>query len=236
MAIINFKSKTWSTCFFFFLVSTVPFLPSPMAVGVMNALSRSNRKPRTVRTIVIHHMPSPNPNQLMALVQIQLRHCRLVPPILLLPIAATLPSNIRRRNRRWTLAAVDLKAFVWCYERRMGPICLHPTTLRCPIIGVPYWTIYTHGLILRKGYASVLQIRMNSDRSFIHEETDQNSQRYKKSSKCTKFNAPFFMEPKFVLFCSVFLCFALFCSEWPHPRHKHPKAKMVHPDIVKQRP
>lgn len=112
--------------------------PSPMAVGVMDALSRSNREPSVVRTIVIYHVLSPNPQQLMALVQIQLRHRWFVPPILLLPIAAALPSNVRRRHRRRALAPIDLETLVRGYEWRVGPIRLNPTALRRPIIGVPY--------------------------------------------------------------------------------------------------
>lgn len=149
--------------------------PSSLMVGVMNALSRSNWEPTAIRTIVINHMLSSNPKQLMALMQIQLWHCWLIPPILLLSIAAALPSNLRRRYRRWALAAVDLKPFVRRYEGCVRPICLHPTTLRGPVIGVPYWAVYAHRLVLGKGYASVLHICMNSYWGFIHKEADQNT-------------------------------------------------------------
>lgn len=114
-----------------------PTISSVMGVGMMDALRRSNGKPSTIRTIIINHMLSTNPHQLMTLVQIQLRHCWLIPPILLHPTAVTLSSNVRRRHCRRALTAVDLKPFVRSNERCVCPIRLYPTPLRRPIIRVP---------------------------------------------------------------------------------------------------
>jgi len=137
----------------------------------METLSRCDREPSSVGAVVIDHMVSPNPHKLVALMQVQFRHCGFVPPILLILTAVTFVGRTSWRHRHRTLTGVDFKVLVGRKERCVAPICLHATTLCGPVICVPYWTVYTHGLVLWERNSLVFQICMHPYWRPIHFES-----------------------------------------------------------------
>lgn len=140
-------------------------------VRVMNTLSRYNGEPSSVGAIIINHMVSPNPHELVALVQVQFGQRWFVPPILLILAAATVLSTICWRHRHGARARVDLEVLVGGNEGCVAPICLHTTTLRGPIVRVPDRAVHAHGLVLREGNALVFQVRVHPYWRLIHQET-----------------------------------------------------------------
>ncbi|GER53254.1 PR domain zinc finger protein 16 [Striga asiatica] len=135
---------------------------NPLVTMVLT-LNWGYREPSLVRAVIINHMVRPNPHQLVALVQAQLRHNRLVPPEPAGPTATAPFDIVSSSNRIWTLTAVDLKALVRGHERGMGPIGLDKPTLCGPIVGIPNRAVDAHGLVLWVWYALVLQVRVDSD-------------------------------------------------------------------------
>lgn len=118
------------------------------SMAVVLALHGCGGEPRRVGAIIIHHMISPHPHQLVALVEVELRHGGPVPPIPPLGTAAAPLHVIRSRYHLGALARVDLEPFVRGYKGCMRPICLHPAPLSCPIISIPNWAVNSHCLIL----------------------------------------------------------------------------------------
>lgn len=138
---------------------------------MMDTLGRCDRKPSSVGAVVIDHMVSPNPHKLVALVQVQFRQCGFVPPILLILTAVTFVGRSSWCDWHRTLAGVDLEVLVGDKEGCVTPICLHATTLCGPVICVPYWAVYTHGLVLWERNSLVFQICMHPYRRPIHFES-----------------------------------------------------------------
>lgn len=126
----------------------------------MLALHRRNRESSGIGAIIVHHMVSPNPYELVALVHAQLRHRRLVPPEPLLVTTATLASIIRGGVGvgGGAFTRVDLEAGVGRNERRVAPVGLNAPPLRGPIVGVPYRAVNPHGLVAWERNTLRLQI------------------------------------------------------------------------------
>lgn len=96
-----------------------------------------------------------NPLELMALMQAQFRHDRLVPPILasLSQAAAASLTILLWSRRQRALARVNVEPCVGCDEGRVGPVRLHTPALRGPVISVPNRAVDAHGLIFWKRHA-----------------------------------------------------------------------------------
>lgn len=119
----------------FFTEPTATHLRRSMVVVL--TLHRRRREPRHIGAVIIHHMISPHPQQLVALMKIQLRQGRLVPPVPLLAAAAAPLHVVGRRHRVGALAAIDFEPPVRRDEGRVRPVGLHSASLRGPIVGVP---------------------------------------------------------------------------------------------------
>lgn len=84
-------------------------------------------------------MVGPNPQQLMALVQIQVGEQRLVPPELLAGCGCGVAAAVGGGGGGGgDLAGVDLEGSVGCDEWGVGPVGLDPAALCGPVVGVPY--------------------------------------------------------------------------------------------------
>lgn len=138
----------------------------------MNTLCWRNWEPSSVRAIVIEDVSGPNPLQLMALVHVEFSQIWLVPPILLTLTAAAPFRVIHCSHWHRALTSIDLKVLEGRKERRVAPIRLHTTTLGRPIVGIPYRTVHTHGLVFRIRNTLVLHVRVHSYRRFIHQKPD----------------------------------------------------------------
>lgn len=84
----------------------------PPLVAVVNTFNRRNCKSGSISTIIINHMVGSNPQQLMALMQIQLGKHWLVPPELLAAVAAAAAAMSGAVGGGGALAGVDLEALV----------------------------------------------------------------------------------------------------------------------------
>lgn len=122
-------------------------LGAAVLVAVVLALHRCHRESSGVDAIIVDHMVSPNPYELVALVNAQLRHRGLVPPEPLLAATAALAGEIRGGDGGGAFTGVDLEAGVGGDERSVAPIGLDSAALRGPIVGVPYRAVNAHGLV-----------------------------------------------------------------------------------------
>ena len=142
-----------------------------MLVVMVLALQRSHREPSRITTIIIYHMFSPNPQQLVALMQTQLSQSRLIPPELLFRTTTALLQHVSCIHRGLTLATINFKIRVRRYKWRMGPVCLDTASLSGPVICIPYWTVHAHGLVFRVRHTLVFQVRVHSNWRIIHQKS-----------------------------------------------------------------
>lgn len=122
-------------------------------------------------------MVGPNPEQLMALMYIQLWKHWLVPPELLAVVAATATATTggvgSGSGGGGALAGVDLEALIRGNKGGVGPICLNSAALCGPIICVPNRAVNSHGLVSRKWHTLVFHIRVGSNWGFVHKKSTQ---------------------------------------------------------------
>lgn len=140
-------------------------------MAVVLTLQRRRRKPRGVGAVIIDHMVSLHPQQLVALVEVELGQRGLVPPVALLSAAAAALHVVGGGDCVGALAAIDFESSVWRDEWCVRPIGLHSASLRGPVISIPNGAVNTHGLILRKGDSFMLQVRMHSNWGLIYQES-----------------------------------------------------------------
>lgn len=131
-------------------------------------LHRNGREPSSVRAIVIDHVFSPNPLELVALVQIELRQCGLIPPIPLLSTAIAFLCIVGCSQRHGAFTGINFKVPVRSEKRCMGPIRLDPTALCGPVVCIPYWTVHAHCLVLWERYPFVFHVGVHSYWGLIH--------------------------------------------------------------------
>lgn len=139
-------------------------------MAVVLALGRGDREPGLVHAVVVDHVVGPDPLELVVLVEAQLGHRGLVPPVPLLPTAAAPLGVVGRCHGHRALACVNVEVAVGRDEGRVGPVGLDAAALRGPVVGVPYRAVHAHGLVLRVRDASVLQIGVGADRSLVHKK------------------------------------------------------------------
>ena len=151
----------------FLQCSHVSFDCRPLVV-VVHAFNGRHRKPSRVGAIVVDHMMCLNPHELVALVDVELWQCRLVPPIPLVHAAATLLGIIGSGDRHWALAGVNFKTLVGGDKGCVGPVRLHSPALRGPVVGIPNRAVHAHGLVFGKWHSLVFQIGVHSYRGLIH--------------------------------------------------------------------
>lgn len=75
-------------------------------------------------------------------------------------VALGLPGGGRTRGRR--------EAGVGSYERCMAPVRLHPSSLRRPVVRVPYACVHPHLLARRKRDSHAGEVGERSDRLPVH--------------------------------------------------------------------
>lgn len=141
----------------------------------MLALERNNWEPCRVGAVVVDEVLGMNPHELMALVQAQFGHYGLVPPVLA-PLgqaaAAALCVLLCSRGVRRALARVDVEPCVRGDEGRVGPVGLDTSSLCGPVVSVPDGAVDAHRLVFGEGNAFRLFVRVHSDWSLVHKETD----------------------------------------------------------------
>lgn len=145
--------------------------PHGTLMVVVLAFNWNYREPRSISAVVIDHVVGSNPQELVALVNVQLGQCRLIPPELVASILATL-DNIIRCDCDWALTGIDVEPSVGCYEGRMAPISLHPATLSGPVVRIPYRAVNSHGLIFWKWQPMFLHVGVHTYWRSIHKKPE----------------------------------------------------------------
>lgn len=143
---------------------------------MVDTFNRRNGKSSSISTIIINHMVGSNPQQLMALMHIQLRKHRLVPPKLLTAVSCTATSDaVGGTGGGWAVTGVDLEAFVRGKKRRVGPIRFNSTALSGPIVSVPNGAVNAHALVSGKWHALLFHVRVDSNGCLVYQKSTPTS-------------------------------------------------------------
>jgi len=116
----------------------------------------------SVSAVVVDGVFLAHPSEPTPLGGVKVTELRLVPPPLALRVAEL---GVHR-----SLAPVDVKPLVRCYEGCFRPIRFLQTTPRCPVISVPQTVVDLHWLVEWEFHSQVLAVLEHPDWHLVHKE------------------------------------------------------------------